>query len=218
MPPNGFSPHIIIELVYTLIITIICFSIYFKTKESYDLTKLKGIKYFRNAFLMFGIAFILRLVISITLISSNFLDIHIPRKILFPIFLVPLGYLSTIGIFYLLFSSYWKKFRGKKMFVFAHGIALILAIVNFFTHSPDVLIYLQTILLLGSIIFGLIKKHKKKITKTTQLYSLVFISWLINLWITIPRTFIPLEIKTLLFILSTIVFFWVYRRISKWLK
>ncbi|MCK5698593.1 MAG: hypothetical protein KAH93_02010, partial [Candidatus Aenigmarchaeota archaeon] len=51
--PIGFG----IELAYTFIVVVLCFLVYYKTREIYDLTGYKGIKYFRRAFLFFGLAY-----------------------------------------------------------------------------------------------------------------------------------------------------------------
>ncbi len=62
MPPfHLIDPTMLaVELGYTLIVVFICFIIYFKTREIYDLTKYEGIEYFRNTFLFFGLAYIFR--------------------------------------------------------------------------------------------------------------------------------------------------------------
>jgi len=62
MPPPLFliNPNFLIELVYSVILTISCLIIYFKTSEIYKLTSHKGIKYFRMTFLFFAASYFLR--------------------------------------------------------------------------------------------------------------------------------------------------------------
>ena len=57
-PMSYFPVMFSFELVYTVIAVIFCMAIYFKTKESYELTKYEGIKYFRDAFLFLGLSYL----------------------------------------------------------------------------------------------------------------------------------------------------------------
>ena len=52
------GPYLWIEPIYSVIIILFSLFIYLRTKEIYELTYYKGIKYFRNAFLFFGIALV----------------------------------------------------------------------------------------------------------------------------------------------------------------
>ena len=52
------------ELIYSFVIILCSLMVYFGTKELYELSSYKGIKYFREAFLFFAIAYAFRSVIK----------------------------------------------------------------------------------------------------------------------------------------------------------
>ena len=69
-PMRFFNPiRLIPELIYTTIIVIFCYLIYHKTKEIYNLTKYKGIHYFRNTFLFFALAYASRFILHLLFIG-----------------------------------------------------------------------------------------------------------------------------------------------------
>jgi uncharacterized membrane protein len=55
MPPYHLiePTRLVAELVYTIIVVFLCLTIYYKTREIYDLTKYEGVKYFRITFLFY---------------------------------------------------------------------------------------------------------------------------------------------------------------------
>jgi hypothetical protein len=67
MPPN--PEFLILETVFTLVALVLGLLIYFKTKESYELTKHPGIRYFRDAFLFLGLSYLLRFLFSAVFLS-----------------------------------------------------------------------------------------------------------------------------------------------------
>jgi len=98
----------VIKILYGLLIGIICMIIVSKSHRLYHLSSYEGIRYFRNAFLFFGIAFIFRYIIAgftlFGLISTDFL---LPIDLLFEFFLLMAG-------FFLLYSLIWKRIEGTK--------------------------------------------------------------------------------------------------------
>ncbi|MBU0461302.1 MAG: hypothetical protein KJ574_01815, partial [Nanoarchaeota archaeon] len=174
-PFDPFDPLIFIPgLVFTILAVIFCFLIYFKTRESYQLTKYKGLQYFRGAFLFFGLSYVLRFLFSLVILSSRVFDIFMPRGMSMPFLIMLLGYFSTIGIFYLIFCSIWKKFNNKHMLILGHSVAVVLSIVSFITRSHFILLALQCILLIVAIILSFVM-HKKgrKRSNMRGLYVLV---------------------------------------------
>ena len=68
------------ELIYSFVIIVSSLMIYYSTKEMYELSSYKGIKYFRQAFLLFAIAYFFKSFIKILLVyfgTSRILDINI---------------------------------------------------------------------------------------------------------------------------------------------
>ena len=98
----------VIKIFYGLLIAIICLIIVSISHRLYHLSFYEGIRYFRNAFLFFGIAFIIRYIIggfaNFGLISIDYL---VPITILFEFFLIMAG-------FFLLYSLIWKRIEGTK--------------------------------------------------------------------------------------------------------
>lgn len=92
----------ILKIGYGLLITLICFFIVLKTHKLFKLSQHQGIRYFRNAFLFYGIAFFLRYIIGF---------FHFPTQegfvlnLFFEFFLIMTG-------FFLLYSLIWKKFES----------------------------------------------------------------------------------------------------------
>jgi hypothetical protein len=218
MPPHFFNPLIFIsEIVFTVIAVISCFLIYFRTKESYELTKYRGIKYFRDAFLFFGLSYLTRFLTSF-LFFYRILDFDFPRELFGPISILPLSYFSTMGIFYLIFSSVWKHFSNRSMLIFGHAIAIFLTIVSFMTRSPLILLYMQCALLAIAVILIFTSSSGKKISKSRVLYLLTAALWLINLFIIDPGRPLHPAMRGVLQVMSLVVFAVIYAKLLKWLK
>jgi len=224
MNPIMFST----EILFTVIAVIFCFIIYFKTREIYKLTKYEGIRYFRDAFLFFGLSYVMRFLFSLAMLSRIAFDFIVPREMFGPIFILPLGYLSTMGIFYLIFSTTWKRFNNKIMLIIGHVVAVALSIVSFITRSHLILLYLQSALLVITVVLSFIAKKDgnklkggKKLSGARILYILIAMLWLINLWIIDKGAMrSPFFRGTEVFfqLVSLLVFIIIYHKVSKWVK
>lgn len=216
LDPVGFST----DLAFTLLAVLFCFLIYLKTRETYRLTQHKGIGYFRDAFLFFGLSYALRFLFGITMLSRIAFDLVLPRAMLMPfVFFMPplLGYFSTIGIFYLIFSTVWRRFNNRHLLVFGHGSAIILSIVSFITGSTLVLLCLQCAFLGAAVTLKFVTHRKgEKMSRTKLLYILVAVLWFINLLVMDRRRPFPLEIEIFFQLVSLAVFAVIYCKISKW--
>ncbi len=220
MPAPMFDPWIFgSELVFTVVAVAFCAAIYFRTRESYSLTKHEGIGYFRDAFLFFGLAYLMRFLLSVVFLSGMAFETPSGRDLLMPLFILPLGYFSTVAIFYLVFSTVWHHFDNRKMLVFGHTVAILLSLASFFARSPELLTYLQLALLAVALVsVFLIRKEEKRMTQTKLLYTLVFGLWLLNLWVTGRHHPFPEPVETLFLIVSLLVFVIIYFRVSKWAR
>lgn len=218
--PHFFNPWIIVsELIFTLIAVAFCFRFYLKTKESFDLTKHEGIRFFRDMFLFFGLSYALRFVFGLILASKVAFDIFIPRHLLMPVFILPLSYVSTMAILFMLLSSTWKRFENKHLLVICHAVAIVLSIVAFLTRSPLVLLVLQSILLLIAVIAGLaFTKSHKKFSQVRVLYLLTAGLWLINLWVIDSRHPFPPGVDMFFQLICVGVFILIDRKVSKWVR
>ncbi|MCX9013264.1 MAG: hypothetical protein OIN89_00455 [Candidatus Methanoperedens sp.] len=207
------------ELSYTLIVVFICFSIYYKTREIYGLTKYEGIKYFRITFIFFGLAFLFRFISIFVMLMGMTFDIEISRY-LFRIFpLVFNGYFSTMAILSLTYSMVWKELQIKHMLIVSNVIAIIISGIAFFSRSSYLLIEAQAVLLIFTVIMALFAySRSKKISQIFILYVLFFLFWIVNLLALGPRRFIPFEIQTAFQIISIAVIGIIYVKVTRWTK
>ena len=210
-----------IEVTYTLVIMLICFLIFFKTREAYDLTKHKGLQFFRASFIFLGLAYASRILLYGILIKNYFLlepFIRVKQSVAMPICSLLVAYFSTMAILYLIYSTVWKKYKTNYFIIFSNTLALLISIITFVSKSPLVLLIIQLILLICLLLLNIQKKHKKKKNSMHSTYFAIIIFWLISLFLmTNQRTHIPQIIKILIQIVSVSIISVVYYKISKWL-
>jgi len=220
MPPHFLDPTgIVIESVYTLAVVLFCFLIYHRTKNIYALTKYKGIKYFRMAFLFFGLSYIMRFFFGLISLSRVSFDFLLPGRLLMPFFILPLTYLSTMAVFYLIFSLIWKKLPGKKHLVWAHSLAAVLSLTTFLTRSHFVLVLIQAVLLILAIILSFVLKQKgHRISSARIIYIFIFVFWLVNLIILGPGMRLPFGLEVVFQAISLALFLVIFYKVSKWTK
>jgi len=188
------------EIIYSFVIILASLMIYFGTKELYELSSHKGIKYFRLAFLFFAIAYFFRSFIKFALVYFNtgaILDIC-PRTmgpLAGHLTLFIFMYFSTMAIFYLLYSVMWKKWNSNtnRLYLF-HLLALALSTIILLSRNPLVHFLVNLVLLIFVILVVYIahneKKSKLKHNNLYTIYILLFIFWIINILnILIPKFF-----------------------------
>ncbi len=218
MPPfNLTDPTLLaVELGYTMIVVFLCFMIYYKTKEIYDLTNYEGVKYFRITFLFFGLAFLFRfLSIFSTLLEMTF-DLDFSMYLFRILPLVLNGYFSTMAILSLTYSIIWKELQIKHMLIISNAIALLISGVAFFSRSPILLILAQTVLLIFTITLTIyFYSRSRKISQLFILYVLFFVFWIVNLLALGPR-FLPFEVHTVFQIISIAVIGIIYLKVARW--
>jgi len=95
----------ILEVLYSFIICLVCMIIVLKTDRFYKISLHQGIRYFRNAFLFYGIAFVGRYLFG--LLSDLSFDYLFLAQVFFEFFLIMAG-------FFLFYSLVWKRFEPKK--------------------------------------------------------------------------------------------------------
>ena len=212
-----FDPSMFgLELAYTTIIVILCFLVYHKTKEMYELTKHKGIHHFRNAFLFFGLSYVGRFLVHIFQLGMIALDIWMPRSIFFPIMMIIVGYFSTMALFFLGYSVIWKKIEYSKFIVFANIIATIVSLFAFISRSPMILSVVQLPLLVLIVVLILKKHSATKKVQIKTLYISIAAFWLISLFLVGPKRMIPFELIFLLQGISIALFAIIYHKVTKW--
>ena len=199
------------ELIYSFVIIACCLIIYFSTKELYNLTKYQGIKYFRQAFLFFAVAFFFRSFIKfiVILFNSNTL-FDIAPKFFAIITMLLFMYFSSMAIFYLFYSVIWKKYNKKWVVYALHIFALIVSGASMVFNNILIYLILNIIIILSAIILIIYAYNKKpKSKKTSQLfliYFLLLVFWILNtIDLFIPNFLQPTQL--LVYFLSIGVFF-----------
>jgi len=207
------------EVFYSFVIILCGILIYFGTKELYQLSSHKGIKYFRLAFLFFAISYFFRSIIKFSLL---FLD---PKQLMnnFPILFGPLPklifiYFSSIAVFYLLYSVLWKKLETKNLLPFFHALAILLALAtNLFNDSLFYLIINLILLVFVAIVFLVSHKDSKKKKKKSWfylIYLLLFVFWGLNILDILVQTFLQ-TFQLLIYLASTAIFLFILYRVLR---
>ena len=155
----------VLELLYALAVSLICAVIVIKTDKFFRLSLHQGIRYFRNAFFFYGVAFIVRYIFGI-LSDLGFSSVYVVQAI-FEYFLIMAG-------FFLLYSLVWRKFESSKEEYFSsllnakiavfHLMALIIAVLDEAWHTYYFMFASQIIIFFyASIVsFANLRKNRNK--------------------------------------------------------
>jgi hypothetical protein len=186
--------------------------IYRATKEMYELSSYKGIKYFRQAFLFFAVAYFFRYFIRAFLVLFNIDEIlefsfrYVGWLSLF-IFL----FSSSMAIFYLLYSVMWKKWNHSKSKILMFNLlAFLIALIgaSLRNRETDLLLNLILLVFISVVLFVAYRdsvKNKQKRNSLLLIYLLLFVFWILNVVdILIPRF---LQIFQLIVYLASILLF-----------
>lgn len=205
------------EILYTFVIVMICAFIYIRTKEIYSLTKHEGIKYFRNGFLFFGLAYLSRILLHLVSLTSWAYEFLIPRCFYNPVAMIAVSYMSTMALFYITYSIVWKKIKYKHIVLFANIIALLISVLAFVSRSALIIGLIQLALLISIIVFSIFM-HKKSKNHSKALYLLIAIFWLLNILATGTSTIIFFQINLVFQLLSIGVFFMIFYKVMRLTK
>jgi len=215
MPPGMHQPVFIIEILYTAIVFAMCLLIFARTKEIYSLTNHKGIKYFRLAFLFFGVAFIFRFLMNMLVFTNRIWHYTVPRDFM-PIGMVIVTYASSMAILYLTYSTIYKKFKTKQAEYVLHIIALAALVLVFATNSAVFLLLSQLTLFIFAIIMSFINHKKGRLSGMYAIYILLFLFWIVNLFADISRFFKVSRLP--LYLLSTGIFLIIVYKVIRKIK
>lgn len=203
---------VVLEIFYALIISFICMIIVLKTDRFYKLSLHQGIRYFRNAFFFYGIAFIVRYMFG--LFSDLSIDYAYALRILFEYFIVMAG-------FFLFYSLVWKKFESSKeeyisslfnlKIAIFHVMAIILAMLDNLWLTYYFMFFSQIIIFFYASVISFINyRNQGRQHKFLKFYFvamlLSFTAWLLNLlaasyfkWH--PGVLIPIGVINVIFFL-----------------
>lgn len=210
---------LLLELIYFLIVAGLSLTIYLKTRDIYNISRLKGIYHFRNIFLYFLFAYLFRLI-YILLLLSEMLNLSFIIEIN-EVFLLLVGYFSSMAIFSVVMTIYSHKSDDemRNLNNVMHIIAILLSVTAMFLESYTFLVIFQTVVFFAAILVIFFRKprgrsfsYQNKIT-----YMLLFIFWTLNMF-AFTRNLIPLEFKLVLYLISSAIFLSIYLRLNKRLK
>ncbi len=177
---------LLLELIYAVVVGLICAVIVIRTDKFFRLSMHKGIRYFRNAFFFYGVAFIGRYIFGI--LSDLEFDFVYVAHAIFEYFLVMAG-------FFLLYSLIWRKFESYKEKYFSslfnakiavfHAMALILAIMDVIWQTYDFMFISQIIIFFSASVISYINfirgRNKHNFSKFYFLAMLLSLgAWVLN--------------------------------------
>jgi len=191
-----------LKLIYGIFVALICFFIVFRTDKLFRLSFHQGIRYFRNAFLFFGVGFILRYILKPNYIFS---------KYLFEFFLV-------MGGFFLFYSLIWKKFEfsGKEtrssLFnpraIIFYIMAIVVTVLDYFWATYCFMFFSQIILFLFVTFisyFNYVNKKGKFLKYYFISALMILVAWILNLLASLTFNWDPLVIL-ITYLLNVIIF------------
>ncbi|MAG39405.1 hypothetical protein CMI41_00340 [Candidatus Pacearchaeota archaeon] len=214
------NPGFGLEIFYAFIIIACSLMIYFGTKELYELSSHKGIKYFRQAFLFFALAYFSRIFIKFLLSYSSVaqvLDVStkawsgLLALIALPFFM----YFSAMAVFSLVFSVAWKKLpkKGITMSVLKFVAVFLALIVLFFRNSAAYLFINLILFFLVLIVVFMAKKSKSKYSLYTT-YVLLLVFWILNI-LDILVPWITVGFQLVLYIVSSGIFLMILYKVLR---
>ena len=211
-------PEMGAEVIYSFVIIICSLMIYFGTRELYELSSHKGIKYFRQAFLFFALAYFFRSMIMYFLFVFGFKEIlDISMLMIGATTLFLFVYFSSMAVFCLLHSVMWKKWKSnsRKTYLF-HFIALVIAGLSLIPRSMFLRFAINIILFLVIIftVYQVYKESKKKKNKLYASYMLLFVFFLLNVFDILIPDFLT-QFKVVIYSASTLVFLLILYKVLK---
>jgi len=223
LPRFLMGPEFLIELIYSIIVMFSCLVIYFKTREIYNLSSYKSIKYFRMTFLFFAISYFLRFfsrVIMLVLALSG--PVFFPRELpsLTTLLLVYTGLMTT---FYLFYSISMKRL-GKilpETTDYLHVLAIFISSTVIFLNLAIIYVGISVLLLSIMLFLGysdyVNSKRKKSLSPFSIVYFLLILFLMLNIFdVLIPGFF--MGIRTMIYIASLFLFLLILYKVLKILR
>ncbi|MFT7615861.1 MAG: hypothetical protein ACI8Y7_000688 [Candidatus Woesearchaeota archaeon] len=199
------------ELLYALVVFILCFIIFWRTKELYTLTQHKGIYYFRRVFLFFGFAYFLRAVHVFVLLGTDYAH---GSQIANQISLFLIGFLSTMAVINLLITVGLSCFsKIKHLILWSYVVAIIPSILVFTSRSPQILMLAEGLILMVALVL-ILRQSKKAFSANHTTFVMLAVFWIINILAFVRDLFSPTE-RILLYCVSAGIFVTIYFRVQK---
>ena len=202
-----------VETLYGLAILAICVILYTKINEFYSLTNHKGFLYFKNIFLFFGLAYVIRVFY---IFFIYILQDIISARVLLALSLFSVTYFSNLAFFSIILMLVYRRIPAfiQIPFVFYSGIGL-LSLTILLTRSHLDLIALQTAVMAVAMV-GLLfykKKGSNFLSQNKITFLLLMFFWVITV-IPFGKNFLSPVWRIPIYMLSLSVFAWIYYRIE----
>jgi len=193
------------ELAYSLVVVVVCLIIYYKINELYQLSSHKGLKYFRNTFGYFSLAYGVKLASRFIILTTQVRG----RGYFLPFFEIITVYASLLAVMYLIYSMIWRNLEGTKFEEehTLHLMAFFLSAVAVSARHPIVYLIAQVLIVSYGIWvwFSHNKKPGGKKTKINALYPPLLLFFVLN----IVDLFVPsflIFAQHLIYIASSLLF------------
>ncbi|MDD3264016.1 MAG: hypothetical protein PHT94_03925 [Candidatus Nanoarchaeia archaeon] len=207
--------NFIVDIIFNILFVTFSFIIFFKTKEMYELTKYRGIKYFRYSFLFLGLGYLIRALTGIFRfgLKNIFSQYHFPMRFFWAF---PINFLGILAIFYLFLSIDWKFNYNEKNDYLIYILALLLSIIFYLTKSYYIIILFQILSLIVVVIFHIIKNRKSP-KKMFITYSFLLMLWILNLFLIFPERIFSLTTMIIIQSISLIIMSYIFIKVIKWI-
>ena len=152
--------YLLLHLFIDLVLMSSAFYIFFKTKEIYDLSNHRGIKYFRLTFLFFGLGFLMKVVMR----STRLLDFNLVSRGMITEFMLIITLLEALALIFLFSSLFWRKVKSRELSIGIISLMMFFVLCLVFV-SYQLFVVFNALLLLGSILlvlYKLLRGRKKK--------------------------------------------------------
>ena len=204
------------EILYAFIIIVCSLMIYFETKDLYDLSKHKGIQYFRFSFLFFAIAYFFRSFIKFIIGILDVDDILRINPFGFGLFtLFVFIFFSSLALLFLIYSIKWKKWdKIINGFIILPLISFVLAITAVIFNHILVYLFIHLVLLLFALGVLYLAKSSKRKNNLYKVYALLFVFWVLN----ILDLFVPNVLQyfqLLIYLFSSFIFLLILYKVTK---
>lgn len=172
----------LLKIFYALVIGLICVIIVVKTDRLFRLSFHQGIRYFRNAFFFYGLAFITRYFLGANYLCNLSSDYSHLINIVFEYFLIMAG-------FFLLYSLLWKKIEvsGKdyssslfnsRIFLF-YFMTFVIVILDYLWGTRSFMFFSQVVLFAFASVISY--NNYKKNGKQHRFLKFYFIAMVLSL-------------------------------------
>jgi hypothetical protein len=205
-----------IDIIYSFVIIFSSLLIYYSTKEIYELSNHKGIKYFRVAFIFFALAYAFRFLTQFFIVFLGFpRAVQINPEAIGALPLILFLYSSTTAIFYLFASVHWKLFENKYSIFILHLISILITLICITTRNLPILLLIQAITVIFLAFSAFFKRNQnKKHNIAFVLYILLAVFWMLNLLdILLPDFFQTIQLLT--YLASITIFLILLYRVTK---